>query len=618
MAFNVSYIYEILDRYSGPLSKINRITQKFNQRIDRTKVKIGNAGLKVDKLGKKFGNLQNVFGAIAGTAGIYKVISSMTTLEDSLADVRRVADFNEKQFNKFKESTKNLSVEYGKNASALGEIAYQGKKFSIMEKDLIPFVKQISKAAVAFDTTESEAGRAFGSIKSKLGFTMKNVTLLTDSINFMADNTSAAGSNMINIIERLSGEFKQYELPPRLIAGWAAISDQVEVSQQKAASGFKMMIDRISKGGPKALKSLVDDPSKAIIHLLKSLQGLDKASRILQITKMFGTEAGPFVLKLAGNIKLIETTLKKAMDPKVIGSMDREFQNYLNRTSTFLKKVIVSLNNVFSTLGDSIRPEIIIISNLLIRLFVYLSNFVKKHPTLTKFAVILSIITIALTGMLVVISLLLPGLSILLGIIAGITFPMVATTAAIAGVVAAFIAWKKAGMPLPKTLKDIFGELKYLWMFIKEFLPSLETIKDSLKGFIEYIGSATQVIFKTIGKFLDFVILKPILKILQFMSKLIKMFKMLKGEGNFTDKFKDFGKFAKDKAKDLGKFAIETLSPNITPFARDNVLDRNMITKNSMSLEGGIKVSATPGTNIVEAKINSNLNRGANLAYTGL
>ena len=48
MAFSVSYVYQVLDRYTPGLNKIARATERMRQRVERTQKAMGrmSAGMK--------------------------------------------------------------------------------------------------------------------------------------------------------------------------------------------------------------------------------------------------------------------------------------------------------------------------------------------------------------------------------------------------------------------------------------------------------------------------------------------------------------------------------------------------------------------------------------------
>lgn len=411
MAFNVSYIYQILDRYSPSLAKINAASERFNKTLSKMSTKASGFADRMDRTADKMANFRNTAIVAAGATGLGFMVKKLTEYEDAFADVRRVTGMGEKDFKALTARLTKMGEDFGVSADKLAQIAFQGKKLGIMDKDLNTFVSTVFKAANAFDMTEAEAGRVFGSIKAKMGLSIDEVNQFADSINFLADSTSASGGNMISIIERLSGQFSQLEVPPKVGAGWAAFIDQLEVQPELAATRFEAMIttfrdpkklSKIAKFVPNFPELITKDPSKAMEMLIKRLAKVPKATRGFKIQELFGGVAAKLVTKMTGRVELLDDAMQKAMGDKAIGSMDREFKNFLGRTSTMLKRAGVIATNIFAAFGETVKEDIQTLAKWGIKIAQAIGTWVKNNPKLARLAVIFIAGTVALGGLLVV------------------------------------------------------------------------------------------------------------------------------------------------------------------------------------------------------------------------
>lgn len=84
MAFSVSYIYEILDRYSAPLQRINRTTQTFRQTVNRSRETLTRFGRSLRRAGngiKDFGQTMFTTVTLAGTAFATLALVSAAKME---------------------------------------------------------------------------------------------------------------------------------------------------------------------------------------------------------------------------------------------------------------------------------------------------------------------------------------------------------------------------------------------------------------------------------------------------------------------------------------------------------------------------------------------------------
>ncbi len=413
MAFSVSYIYQIRDQYSSVLKKINRQTSVFKKNISDTQ-------RKTKALSNKMANLQGVMSTVVSVGAILFPVKRAMEFESAMADVAKVIDLTPKQFEALKVQIKSAAKEMGRLPVQTAAIVEAAGKLNIPINQLEKFTKITSRAAVAFDMMESEIGISIASMKAKLKLSVDGVEDLLDAINYLADNTSAQGSRMINIIGRVSGTMGTIKMPSELIAGWAAFADQIEVTPELAASGLRMMISKM-KTYPDVLKRLIADPNKTIIDVLSKLGKLEPLKRAQAIQKTFGTEAGRFVEKAVNNMGLLDSTLSKVSDKSVYtGSMLKELA-YKMKTAAFqtskwkssLIALSIEIGNTLLPVIKEVAPKLTIVTNSI-------AKFVKAHPTITKAVIIITALVAAMGAIVIVVAVLSAGFSFLLSFLSGL------------------------------------------------------------------------------------------------------------------------------------------------------------------------------------------------------
>ena len=398
--FTVEYLYKISDKYSGPLGKIKRKTDKFKRSVVSTSTALKGMTTKLGVMGRKMAGLKNIVGGAALIFGMFKFTKSASDLEDKMADVQRVTDLSGKRLKVFQKLLQKMGRETGKSALGLAEIAYEGGKLNIPTDKLAAFVLMVTKTASSFDMLESEAGSSIGQIKTKMGLTVSETEKLMNRVNFLADNTTATGSRMIEVIQRVSGTFKTLHVPIEVAAGWAGFADQIEVTGRLAASGLNQMMQKMITM-PGMMDKMLKDPTGAIKNYLNSFTKMPETVRAKKILKIFGDEAGRFVLKAVTNLDLLDEAMKKAASKEALGSMDREWANILARSSTAGKKIKETSTDISRAIGIVFLRMFDKYSDRLIKMSEGMLKFTKANPGLIKTLGILAALTVAVFAIII-------------------------------------------------------------------------------------------------------------------------------------------------------------------------------------------------------------------------
>lgn len=481
MAFSVSYIYEIINRYSGPLSKITKDTNRYQRAASSAAKQVNKLSGRLKNAGDRMANMRTAVGGAAITAAIYKFTKSASTMEDAMADVSRVTGLVGPGLKSMQGDLEKLSRQTGRSALGLAAIAYEGGKLNIANENLGDFVFMVLKTAAAFDMMEGEAGRSIGSIRAKLGISVGSVNELMQRVNFLADNTSATGASMIEIIERTSGSMKMLNIPSEVLAGWAAFANQIEVTPQLAASGINMMMSRMMRM-PGMLDKMLKDPRNSVIKFLQRFEKMPEAQRGTKILKVFGNEAGRFVMKAVSNMKLLDEAMAKSKATEALGSMDREFANIMARSSTAAGKIKETFADISRAIGTVFLKMFNKYSDRIFTISEKILSFVKAHPVLIKTIGILGGLLAAFAGVTVAVGLialavssLLPILATVLGAFAGLTFAVAApylAFAALALIITTMFAksanLRQSFLNLADSLAPLLNAIKTIIFFLGE------------------------------------------------------------------------------------------------------------------------------------------------------
>lgn len=462
MAFSVSYIYSITDRYSRKLAKINKATEKFKRTAKETTSK-------VKAMGKQMAGLKGIASTAAIAMATAFPVKQAIDFEFAMADVLKVlGDITPDQLKSLKKEIFATSTSLGRLPKDIAAVVAAGGRLGIPVEKLGEFTRLASKTAVAFDVTEDVAGDSLASITDKLSLTINETGKLMDAINHLADNTSAKAGGMIEIIGRVSGTMATVEMPPEFIAGWAALADRVEVTPRLAASGINQMMGRL-KVMPGMMKKLMVDPSKTMGDYLRNLAKIDKARLPKILRKKFGDEAARFVEKLVTKIHLLDESIALVADKTQFhGSMQKELNKKLSTAKVKIDRVKAGFNALMIAIGSVMLPLIKSVVPVLLRIGEKLAAFAKAHPIIVKFALLFGM-ALAVIG----------AIGIAIGVVVGLVGALKA--AIVVGLVAAVSAaavliseyWDSitAGINLAiESVTRFASAVSWAWRDLKELL----------------------------------------------------------------------------------------------------------------------------------------------------
>lgn len=371
--FSVSYLYEIKDKLSPTLKKISRILDqqngqltaaqyiwakminlqaRFNQAVRKSRAEVGR--LK----GELRDSWDELLGIAATAASILLPVRQAMEFETAMAGVAKAANLDKgtEQFDQMYQTIRNMTKEIPRTHAEIAAMFEAGARLGISQEDLPGFARLTAKTAVAFDMMAEQAGDSLASISAKMSIPISQIELMMDAVNQLENTTSAKGGEMIEIIGRIAGVAKSIQLSPDQTAGLAAFANQITVSPELAASGLNMMISRMQKI-PALHKKLLESPKEAISAMLVQLSKLDKIQRTAVIQKVFGEEAGRFVVSAVESLELYDKTMGAVAEKsKFAGSMNEEFQKQLQTSAVQAQIARNGLNDMAISLGEKLLP----------------------------------------------------------------------------------------------------------------------------------------------------------------------------------------------------------------------------------------------------------------------
>ncbi len=461
MAFDVSFVYRIIDKYSAQLQKIHEKTEGFSK--------------KVRGLGDRMAGLASRAGvafSAVNAAVVALPVRAAIEFEQAVSDIDKAFDFDSVAARAtFLDDLREMAPDLGLTSTEMAKLVFEAGKLGIASDDVLRFAEVSSMASTAFDGLPiEEAGQVIGDLKTRFGLAVDGVEGMLDAVNTLADNTNVNGGQILTVLGRMSGQFAALEFPPELAAGFSAFARQIAVSDELAASGMNMFLRQLDQA------ALAADPLGTITETLEELATLDIATRADVIKEIFGQEASGFVQGLVSNLDTLDSTLANVADSaNFAGSMTGEFQNKSGTAAFAISQFWSELNNLQITMGETILPTVTEFIRKLSGVIDRVSKFAKANPEITKFSVVFAAVAAAIVPVVA-------GLGLVLAAVGPIGI-------AIGLVGAAFVAaWALAG-DFCEGVKNIANAIIEAFQPVTDLIGgAFDAVSSFGAGFADFLG----------------------------------------------------------------------------------------------------------------------------------
>lgn len=315
-------------------------------------------------------------GVATKSAGLALVAREAMKFEDAMAGVKKVVDGTPEQMGALTDKIKELAGQLGIVPAQLAEISAQGGQLGIPIEKIGQFTEMAAKMSVAFGMTAEEAGNAAATIANVFQLPIERVEELGDAINVLGNNTAARERDISAAMARIGGNAKQFGLAAEeaaaLTAAFIALGKPPEVAstainallsklQTAEAQGktFQEGLEAIGVSANQLAADIQANPQQALTGFLQKLEQLDKQSRAIVLTQMFGTEYSDDVALLVGSLGEYEKALGLVADKgKVVGAMHAEVEAALNTADAKINQAKASFSAAAATIGEALLPAI--------------------------------------------------------------------------------------------------------------------------------------------------------------------------------------------------------------------------------------------------------------------
>jgi TP901 family phage tail tape measure protein len=366
-------IVQLIDRATGPARGIGAAIAGINGQVGRF-----NRG-QVAALGPMRGFAGGLVAMTAGyvgvTQGFQATAGAAMSFEDAMADVRKVVDVNDEQFQNMRRSVIGLSKDLPVTADGIAAIYAAAAQSGVATQELTGFADGVVKVSTAWETAVDTTGESLAKIKTALGRDLKGTFLLADAINEVSNASAASAPDLLEYTNRVAAfaETAGFAAEDALAFGGAMVGSGFE--PEVAATSFRNLTRALTKGSQatkaqrtafkalgldavKTAKGMQKNAVSTTLDVLDRIKKLPEYQQISIATALFGDEARGLA-PLFKNADELRRLLNMTGDAaNYSGSAFKEYVARANTASNVLTILKNKVADVFRGMGDNMLPDI--------------------------------------------------------------------------------------------------------------------------------------------------------------------------------------------------------------------------------------------------------------------
>lgn len=387
-------------RTSGALSQ-----RELAQSALKTEERIRELRQQTNGWVESLANARNgIAGIAASGAGIAVVTKAAIDFESAMAEVAKYVSGTDDQLAALAGRFKQLATEIPFSAKELAAMAAQGAQLGVPLEKLDQFVVLAGKVGVAFGLSAAQAGESIGNLSKVFGIPIDNIELLTDAINVLGNSTGVATNKILELMNRVGGISKGFGLTAEQAAAFGAslislgkspevastaINALLQNLQQAGRQGpeFQAALARIGTSSEQLAADIRDNPQRALISFLSTLEQLDTQSRADVLGQMFGSEYQDDIALLVGSLGQYRNALASISDQtKVTGSVSKEFEARARTTANQITLMNNAVNDAAINLGSVFLPMVVRAAEGIGSIAQSIAGLAEEYPNLAGMA----------------------------------------------------------------------------------------------------------------------------------------------------------------------------------------------------------------------------------------
>jgi len=477
MAFTASWIYQIVDKYSGPIRKIRKAT-------DRARKAMKKASAAVGRFGAKMTSAQSGIASFAGVLGGAMMLSTFNNFETSMNKLGAVSLANSEDMAKFRDIAKQLGETTQFSAGQVADGMVFLKMAGLETNKVMEAIPGTLQLAAAGGIELAQAADIATNVLMQMGLEVKDLTRVND---VLATIQSKANTDILQAAEAMgkvgataSSLGISLEQTTAFIGAMANAGTKGGESGTLLRNMMLKMVNPTTKAR-KALKELNIDMRQFVTPegKIKDLTGfVDKlgtsGATTAQIFNILEERGGRAFLSLSKSGKVGLQKLEQAM-ANVTGNAEKMADIMMKGLPGALKVLKSVWEATIIALFESGFVDLVL--DIVKGISKMLQVISRASPMLLKIVGIMGLLAVALGPVLMIIGFLSMAVSSLLAIwpvlsafVAASITPFVGIAAAIAAVVALVIRafttnsrLRESFMKIIAALSPIIDLFKMLW-----------------------------------------------------------------------------------------------------------------------------------------------------------
>ena len=349
-----------------------------------------------------------VMGVVASVGTVIMPIKVAMDFETSMAEVRKVVDFDTpQQFKQMGDDLLQMTHRIPMAGRELAQIAASGGQLGIACKDIAGFTETVAKMSVAFDMAADQAGDSMAKLANVYKIPIAQIGRLGDAINHLSNSSPAKASDLVNTLGRVGGVAKQFGLTELQTASLANAFISLGKTPEIAGTAINGMLTKLSTADRQGSKfqrtlknmgipaqelkaNIAKNGEQALVDFLKQLNKLPKADQMGTLVDLFGLEYADDVAVLAGSVETYEKSIRALKEtgsdgkPLFAGSMDKEFAARSATTANNVQLLKNQLMHLAISIGSVMLPAV---NSLVAGLKPWVDYFIRlseAHPELVR------------------------------------------------------------------------------------------------------------------------------------------------------------------------------------------------------------------------------------------
>jgi TP901 family phage tail tape measure protein len=509
MNFSVKYIYELINRYSAPIRKIDKDTKRFESTVERTQRTLRRMQGRLQAAGSSMANFRTAVGAAGAGLALKGLLSTAVDFEAALNQVEAVTQATTGQMVLLRKQAKDLGRTTQFSASqAAGAMNFLGMA-GLKTNQILEVMPGMLDLAAAGNLQLADAADISTNILAAYQLPLSQIGHLSDVLAFSAANANTNVYEMAGAMRNVAATANLAGVGVEETASMLMILANAGIKGEEAGTQVMNAIRALTAMAPKTQKALgklkinpktLLDSQGKIKDLTGIIDQLGKRGATLgELFKIFDIRGAKAmaVLKASGG-KALRTFTKQLENAD--GTAQRMAKTLMKGAPGAIKRFKSVWESVVLFMASTILPTF---TKLVERISGFLETLERTNPGLLKFATMGLIASVAIGAIMVPLGVLLSGLGALSGMLAGIAGPITLVVAGVAALAAAFVYWYQQGHPVIDTLKEISSVISdSVLSIISELAYGFGFAGDKgefLKSSMHFLGNAIGVIVSQIA-----------------------------------------------------------------------------------------------------------------------